>query len=121
MIERVIINAIVMGFIALTIFKWQLDQGVTEQEARNETLLLMVLFENVHVLNSRSKTVSIFKQYFFWKQIATVRHVSRTRRAHYGHVHTRFKRHFANTSRKPAAMLVVTQHRTNPDTYKCAI
>jgi len=65
MIERVIINAIVMGFMAFAIFKWQLDQGVTEQEARNVTLLLMVLFENVHVLNSRSETVSIFKQYFF--------------------------------------------------------
>jgi len=29
------------------------------------TLLLMVLFENVHVLNSRSEKQSIFKQYFF--------------------------------------------------------
>jgi len=33
--------------------------------ARNTTLLLMVLFENVHVLNSRSETQSIFKQPFF--------------------------------------------------------
>ncbi|NOR39940.1 MAG: haloacid dehalogenase, partial [Gammaproteobacteria bacterium] len=33
--------------------------------ARNMTLLLMVLFENVHVLNSRSETVSIFRQGVF--------------------------------------------------------
>ncbi|MCW8910859.1 MAG: HAD-IC family P-type ATPase [Gammaproteobacteria bacterium] len=65
MIERVIINAIIMGCIAFVIFKWQLDQGVAEQQARNITLLLMVLFENVHVLNSRSETRSIFHQYLF--------------------------------------------------------
>ena len=65
MIERVIINAIIMGCIAFIIFKWQLDQGVAEQQARNITLLLMVLFENVHVLNSRSETRSIFRQYLF--------------------------------------------------------
>jgi magnesium-transporting ATPase (P-type) len=65
MIERIMINAIVMGCLAFTLFKWQIDSGVAEQEARNMTLLLMVLFENVHVLNSRSEKLSIFKQYFF--------------------------------------------------------
>jgi len=65
MIERVLINAIVMGCLAFGLFKWQLMQGVAEQEARNMTLLLMVLFENVHVLNSRSEHASIFRQYFF--------------------------------------------------------
>lgn len=65
MIERVLINALVMGTIAFILFKWQIDQGVAENEARNMTLLLMVLFENVHVLNSRSEHTSIFKQYFF--------------------------------------------------------
>jgi len=65
MIERVIINAIVMGCLAFIVFKLQLDQGTSEESARNITLLLMVLFENVHVLNSRSETCSIFRQYFF--------------------------------------------------------
>jgi len=65
MLERVIINALVMGVVAFTIFKWQLEQGVGEFEARNITLLLMVLFENVHVLNSRSETRSIFHHYLF--------------------------------------------------------
>ncbi|MEY8201277.1 MAG: HAD-IC family P-type ATPase, partial [Colwellia sp.] len=65
MIERIVVNAIVMGCLAFTLFKWQIDSGVAEQEARNMTLLLMVLFENVHVLNSRSEQQSIFKQYFF--------------------------------------------------------
>lgn len=65
MIERVIVNAIVMGTLAFGVFNWQLSQGIAEAEARNITLLLMVLFENVHVLNSRSERQSIFKQYFF--------------------------------------------------------
>jgi len=65
MLERIVVNAIVMGCLAFGLFKWQIDSGVAEQEARNVTLLLMVLFENVHVLNSRSETLSIFKQYFF--------------------------------------------------------
>ena len=65
MIERIVVNAIVMGCLAFALFKWQIDSGVAEQEARNMTLLLMVLFENVHVLNSRSEQQSIFKQYFF--------------------------------------------------------
>ena len=65
MIERVLINALVMGTLAFGFFKWQLDAGVAESQARNLTLLLMVLFENVHVLNSRSEQISIFRQYFF--------------------------------------------------------
>ncbi|WDD96585.1 cation-translocating P-type ATPase [Thalassomonas actiniarum] len=65
MIERVLINALVMGTLAFSFFKWQLDAGVAEAQARNLTLLLMVLFENVHVLNSRSEHLSIFRQYFF--------------------------------------------------------
>lgn len=65
MIQRVAVTAIVMGCLAFAVFKWQIDQGIAEYEARNMTLLLMVLFENVHVLNSRSESQSIFRQYFF--------------------------------------------------------
>ena len=69
MIQRVMINALVMGCIAFFVFKYQIDHGVNEDTARNMTLLLMVLFENVHVLNSRSETQSIFKQYFFGNKL----------------------------------------------------
>jgi magnesium-transporting ATPase (P-type) len=63
--ERVLVNAVVMGCLAFAVFKWQVDGGVAVEEARNVTLLLMVLFENVHVLNSRSETTSLFRQKFF--------------------------------------------------------
>lgn len=65
MIERVLINALVMGGIAFILFVQALQMGMNEVEARNLTLLLMVLFENIHVFNSRSETLSIFKQPFF--------------------------------------------------------
>ena len=61
--ERVFIN--VMGCIAFAVFYWQISHGVEENSARNITLLLMVLFENAHVFNSRSETISIFRQNFF--------------------------------------------------------
>ena len=60
MIERVIISALVIGIVAFLLFKWLLDHGFSVDEARNGTLLLMVLFENVHVFNSRSETLSAF-------------------------------------------------------------
>jgi len=61
MLERVIISAIVIGVVAFGLFKYLLDQGFSLDQARNSTLLLMVLFENVHVFNSRSETLSVFR------------------------------------------------------------
>jgi magnesium-transporting ATPase (P-type) len=61
MIERVIVSALVIGIVAFFLFKTLLDWGYTVDEARNATLLLMVLFENVHVFNCRSETLSIFR------------------------------------------------------------
>ncbi len=65
MIERVLINALMMGCLAFAVFSWLLSQQMPLDMARNMTLLLMVLFENVHVLNSRSESRSIFQQAFF--------------------------------------------------------
>ena len=65
MIQRVLANAFVMGVLAFATFSWQIQHGASVENARNITLLLMVLFENVHVLNSRSETRSMFRQYFF--------------------------------------------------------
>jgi Ca2+-transporting ATPase len=72
MIERVLVNAVVMGCLAFAVFTWQLNNGATESAARNMTLLLMVLFENVHVLNSRSETLSVFRQGVFSNRFLVV-------------------------------------------------
>ena len=61
MIERVVISALVIGVVAFFLFRTLLDWGYSVEEARNGTLLLMVLFENVHVFNCRSETRSVFR------------------------------------------------------------
>ncbi|MBA3007700.1 MAG: HAD-IC family P-type ATPase [Proteobacteria bacterium] len=61
MMERVVISALVIGSVAFLAFQWLIARGFTLDEARNGTLLLMVLFENVHVLNCRSELRSVFR------------------------------------------------------------
>ena len=60
MIERVIISATTIGITAFVVFQWLLSNGYSIDEARNGTMLLMVLFENIHVFNCRSETRSAF-------------------------------------------------------------
>jgi magnesium-transporting ATPase (P-type) len=61
MIERTVLAAIVMGVIGFSVFRWMITNGWTERSARNSLLLLMVLFENVHIGNCRSETTSALK------------------------------------------------------------
>ena len=60
MVERVLLSALVMGSVAFLYFRFLMHRGVGLEEARNSVLLLMVLFENVHVFNSRSESRSAF-------------------------------------------------------------
>ena len=64
MIERTVVAALVMGGIGFLTFHWFLPAEANEAEvasARNALLLLMVLFENVHIGNCRSETKSALK------------------------------------------------------------
>jgi P-type Ca2+ transporter type 2C len=61
MIERTLVAAAVMGGVSFAAFWWMLEAGWREAEARNAVLLLMVLFENVHIGNCRSETVSLLR------------------------------------------------------------
>lgn len=60
MVERVVVSALVIGTTTFFLFQWLLNQGYNIDEARNGTLLLMVLFENIHIFNCRSETRSVF-------------------------------------------------------------
>jgi len=60
MIERTVIAALVIGFVGFFFFFIFLRSGWSESSARNALLLLMVLFENVHIANCRSETKSAF-------------------------------------------------------------
>jgi magnesium-transporting ATPase (P-type) len=61
MIERVVLSALVIGGVAFLLFQVLLQRGFSLDEARNGTLMLMVLFENIHVFNSRSESLSAFR------------------------------------------------------------
>ncbi len=58
MIERTVVGALTMGFVGFWCFYFLLENGWSEYSARNALLLLMVLFEGVHVGNCRSETKS---------------------------------------------------------------
>ena len=60
MIERTVIAALVIGIVGFLFFFVLLRSGWSESSARNALLLLMVLFENVHIANCRSETKSAF-------------------------------------------------------------
>jgi magnesium-transporting ATPase (P-type) len=60
MIERTVLAALVMGGIGFALFAALLRAGWSEGSARNILLLLMVLFENIHIGNCRSETRSAF-------------------------------------------------------------
>jgi len=61
MMNRVVVGGFYMGACAFALFYTLLEFGYQEDMARNITLLLMVLFENVSTFNSRSENNYIFK------------------------------------------------------------
>lgn len=62
MIEQIVLSGTVMGVGAFLVYYWLLNvSGWSQFEASNVLLLVMVLFENVHVFNSRSELRSVFR------------------------------------------------------------
>ena len=55
MIRRILFGSTYMALASFIVFYLLLQNGYSEYSARNITLLLLVLFENVHVFNSRSE------------------------------------------------------------------
>ena len=60
-IEHVVVAGSIMGLLAFAVFYTLLENGSATEEARNLTLMLMVLFGNVHALSSRSEFRSLFR------------------------------------------------------------
>ncbi len=60
MVTQVLVAGVYMGAAAFAFYAWSLNRGMDEALARNLLLLLMVLFENVHAINARSETRSVF-------------------------------------------------------------
>ncbi len=64
-IQHVIVTGSVMGVLAFSTYAYLMNSGTAVEEARNLTLMLMVLFGNIHALSSRSETRSLFAIRFF--------------------------------------------------------
>lgn len=64
-IQHVLITGSIMGVLAFTVFSYLINTGSAVDDARNLTLMLMVLFGNIHALSSRSETKSLFSIRFF--------------------------------------------------------
>lgn len=61
MTAQVCVAGVYMGTVSALAFGWFLQLGLPVEEARNLVLLLMVMFENVHVLNARSERLSVLR------------------------------------------------------------
>jgi len=55
MLRRIIVGGLYIGLVSFVLFYFLLRNGMSVDSARNIILLLMVLFENVHVFNARSE------------------------------------------------------------------
>jgi magnesium-transporting ATPase (P-type) len=61
MIGRVAMSSLYMGVVAFALFYCAQHLGYAVEEARNLTLLLMVMFENILLLGARSEHRSVFR------------------------------------------------------------
>ncbi len=61
MVERTVLAALLMGGVAWIYQRHLLASGMDLETSRNLLLMLMVLFENVHVFNCRSELRSVFR------------------------------------------------------------
>ncbi len=64
-IGHVLVSGTVMGGLSFAVYYTLMKNGTAIEDARNLTLMLMVLFGNIHALMSRSETRSIFQIRFF--------------------------------------------------------
>jgi len=64
-IGHVLVTGAAMGLMAFGVFWYLNAAGAAVEEARNLTLMLMVLFGNIHALSSRSETRSLFAMRLF--------------------------------------------------------
>lgn len=62
MVERTLVAAFVMAGVGFAAFAWMIEvAGWSEVKSRNALLLLLVLFQNLHVGNARSETRSVLR------------------------------------------------------------
>lgn len=61
LVTRTLVSGLYVGLMGYFAFAWAMAQGMTEGEARNIVLFLVVLFENIQAMSARSETRSVFR------------------------------------------------------------
>ncbi len=61
MLRRIVVGGLYIGIVSFVLFYFLLQRGMDVDSARNIILLLMVLFENVHVFNARTEINYLYK------------------------------------------------------------
>jgi len=61
MLRRIVVGGLYIGIVSFVLFYFLLENGMNVESARNIILLLMVLFENVHVFNSRTEVNFLYR------------------------------------------------------------
>ncbi len=61
MLRRIVVGGLYIGLVSFVLFYFLLQRGMNVDSARNIILLLMVLFENLHVFNSRTEVNYLHK------------------------------------------------------------
>ncbi len=64
MLRRIFVGGFYIGIVSFVLFYFLLQGGESIESARNSTLLLMVLFENVHVFNARTEVNFLHKMQY---------------------------------------------------------
>ncbi len=71
-IEHVLVAGSIMGGLAFAVYATALNLGIAHASAQNITLLMMVLFGNVHALSSRSERRSLFTLPYFGNRFLAI-------------------------------------------------
>ncbi|WP_420402282.1 cation-translocating P-type ATPase [Nisaea sp.] len=85
-VGHVLVTGTAMGLLAFAVFEWLISGGRSAEEARNLTLMLMILFGNIHALSSRSETRSLFR-IRFWGNPFLILAVPAAQALHIGATH----------------------------------
>jgi len=89
MLRRIVVGGLYIGIVSFVLFYFLLQGGESVESARNIILLLMVLFENVHVFNSRTE-VNFLHKISYTNSIALISLVIFTQFLHIACMHIPF-------------------------------
>ena len=96
MLRRIVVGGLYIGIVSFVLFYFLLQGGESVESARNIILLLMVLFENVHVFNARTESNFLHK-ISYKNSIALISLVIFTQFLHIACIHIPFMQNILST------------------------